>query len=261
MNGLLEWTKAPFKLVKNLPVLYRPLPLYLQNMSLRCLVVDDDPLIGDLIKHFCSKTEQVSFCIHATTALDGLNLLSAGGLDLIFLDYHLPDMKGQDFLERLQSQIPVIMVTSEAEFAARSYEYDQVVDFLVKPIRFERFQKALERVMHLNKNPEKTTIIEDSIFVKDGSKLVRIYFDKLLFIKSEGNYSNFISETGQTLSLVTMKDLENRLPAEFIRVHRSYLVNSRKIQVINQDELIVQDKYIPIGEKYRPLLMKFVKAL
>lgn len=108
-------------------------------MGLRCLVIDDDPLIGDLIKHFCSKTDLVSFCIQAENATDGLKLLAAGGLDLIFLDYNLPDMKGQEFLELMQAELPVIMVTSESDFAAKSYEYNQVLDFLVKPLSFDRF--------------------------------------------------------------------------------------------------------------------------
>jgi DNA-binding LytR/AlgR family response regulator len=229
-------------------------------MSLRCLVIDDDPLIGDLIKHFCSKSEKISFCITAQNATDGLKLLSAGGLDLIFLDYNLPDMKGQEFLEMMQAEIPVIMVTSESEFAARSYEYDQVVDFLVKPLNFDRFSKALERVT-TNKpdDSNKPTINEKSIFIKDGSKLVRVHFDELLFIKSEGNYANFIQENTQTMSLISMKDLESKLPPDFIRVHRSFIVNAKKIQVILQDEIVIRDRKIPIGEKYKNDLLKTIK--
>lgn len=230
-------------------------------MGLRCLVIDDDPLIGDLLKHFCSKTDKVGFCITAQNATDGLKLLAAGGLDLIFLDYNLPDMKGQEFLELMPVKVPVVMVTSESEFAARSYEYDQVVDFLVKPLVFERFLKALERVEGQPAEVRQPADKSRSIFVKDGSKLVRIQFDDLLFIKSEGNYANFVQEHGQTMSLMSMKELESKLPREFLRVHRSYIVNSKKIQVILLDELQVRDKLIPIGEKYRDELLKHIKSL
>ncbi len=228
-------------------------------MALRCLVIDDDPLIGDLIKHFCSKTEKISFCIVALNALDGLNLLSAGGLDLIFLDYNLPDMKGQEFLELMQTKIPVIMVTSESDFAAKSYEYDQVVDFLVKPLSFDRFIKSVERAQGIHQEPPKPNIQDRSIFIKDGSKLVRVDFDELLFIKSEGNYANFVQDQAQTMSLMSMKDLETKLPKEFIRVHRSFIVNSKKIQVILQDEILIKDKRIPIGEKYKSELLKTIQ--
>ncbi len=228
-------------------------------MSLRCLVIDDDPLIGDLIKHFCSKTDKISFCITTLNALDGLSLLSAGGLDLIFLDYNLPDMKGQEFLELMQSKIPVIMVTSESDFAAKSYEYDQVVDFLVKPLSFDRFIKSVERAEGINQEPAKPNIEDRSIFIKDGSKLVRVDFDELLFIKSEGNYANFVQDQAQTMSLMSMKDLETKLPKEFIRVHRSFIVNTKKIQVILQDEILIKDKRIPIGEKYKSELLNAIK--
>jgi DNA-binding LytR/AlgR family response regulator len=228
-------------------------------MSLRCLVIDDDPLIGDLVKHFCSKTDKISFCITALSALDGLNLLSAGGLDLIFLDYNLPDMKGQEFLELMQAQIPVIMITSESDFAAKSYEYDQVVDFLVKPLSFDRFLKAVERAQGSEPEAVKPVIKEKSIFIKDGTKLVRVDYDELLFIKSEGNYANFVQEQNQTMSLMSMKDLESKLPPDFIRVHRSFIVNAKKIQVILQDEIVIKDKRIPIGEKYKAELLKTIQ--
>lgn len=230
-------------------------------MPLRCLVIDDDPLICDLIKHFCSKTDKVSFCISALSATDGLNLLSAGGIDLIFLDYNLPDMKGQDFLELMQSPIPVIMVTSESEFAVRSYEYDQVIDFLVKPLNYDRFLKALERVNVQTIETHSPEISHQSIFIKDGTKLVRIDFDELLYIKSEGNYANFVQDQTQTMSLISMKELESRLPSNFIRIHRSFIANTKKIQVILQDEIIIKDRRIPIGEKYRSDLLSMIKEL
>lgn len=231
-----------------------------QIMSLKCLVVDDDPLIGDLIKHFCSKTEQIEFCLVASTAMDGLNLLGSGNMDLVFLDYHLPDMKGQEFLERMPDKVPVVMVTSESDFAAKSYEYDLVVDFLVKPLSYERFLKAIQRILQSADESDKTKL-DEFIFVKDGTKWVKIEFDKLLYIKSEGNYSNFHTEAGQNMSLITMKDLESRLPKSFIRVHRSYIVNAKKIQMINQDEITIHGKEIPVGEKYKTDLLKWIKEI
>ncbi len=230
-------------------------------MGLRCLVIDDDPLIGDLIKHFCSKTDLVDFCIQAENASDGLKLLTAGGLDLIFLDYNLPDMKGQEFLELMQTELPVIMVTSESDFAAKSYEYKQVVDFLVKPLSFDRFMKALGRMETQRAETSKTQTKEKTIFIKDGLKLVRINFDDVLYIKSEGNYANFVQEQSQTMNLISMKELEEKLPVEFIRVHRSFIVNIKKIQVILQDDVIIKDKQIPIGEKYKAELLNRIQEL
>lgn len=231
-------------------------------MALRCLVIDDDPLIGDLLQHFCSKSEQIGYCNVVTTALGGLNVLSAGGVDLIFLDFHLPDMKGQEFLELMQSDVPVIMVTSESDFAAQSYEYRQVKDFLTKPLKFDRFQKAIQRIVEAE-NPLGSSIdaSEEGIFIKDGNKLVQLNLSTILYIKSEGNYCHFIGEDNKILSLVSMKELEAKLPKQFVRVHRSFMVNIKKIQVITTDEITIHDHHVPVGEKYRSELLGLIKEL
>lgn len=231
-------------------------------MALRCLVIDDDPLIGDLLQHFCSKSEQIGYCNVVTTALGGLNVLSAGGVDLIFLDFHLPDMKGQEFLELMQSDVPVIMVTSESDFAAQSYEYRQVKDFLTKPLKFDRFQKAIQRIVEAE-NPLGSSIdaSEEGVFIKDGNKLVQLNLSTILYIKSEGNYCHFIGEDNKILSLVSMKELEAKLPKQFVRVHRSFMVNIKKIQVITTDEITIHDHHVPVGEKYRSELLGLIKEL
>ena len=114
-------------------------------MKIQCLVIDDDPMICDLVKHFCAKLEQIEYCISAGTGHDGLQLLSSQKFDLLLLDYHLPDITGQAILEIKSKELPVIMITSEKEFASMAYDYDEIVDFLVKPLSFERFSKAIER--------------------------------------------------------------------------------------------------------------------
>ncbi|MBK8405360.1 MAG: response regulator transcription factor [Saprospiraceae bacterium] len=162
-------------------------------MKLKCLVIDDDPLICDLIKHFCDKIPEIEYCISAGTGMDGLQVLSGQEINLIFLDFNLPDMKGQYLLEIKKTDVPVIMVTSEADFAAKSYEYEDVQDFLVKPISFDRFQKAVQRI--LTKPQRSTPVKQDQevIFVKDGTKFVRIPYQDILYLKSEGNYVSFVT--------------------------------------------------------------------
>lgn len=221
-------------------------------MGFRSLIIDDDPLIGDLLKHFCSKSGMVDYCILSATASDGLHLLAGGEINLIFLDYNLPDMNGQTFLELKKSHIPVIMVTSNAEFAVRSYEYEDIVDYLPKPLTYDRFLKALQRVsISPVAEPQPITAVNDTFFTKDGTKNVRIKLGEVLYIKSEDNYVSFVLPESQTLSLYTLKDLEAKLPKSFKRVHRSYIVNMEKIDFITADEISIRDKKIPIGEKYK----------
>lgn len=231
-------------------------------MGYKSLVIDDDPLIGDLIKHFCTKSGLVDYCILSPTASDGLRLLAGGDINLIFLDYNLPDMNGQAFLELKKSNIPVIMVTSNPEFAVRSYEYTDVVDFLPKPLSYDRFLKALHRVNPaVVAEPTPTQTAQDTFYAKDGNKNVRIKLSEVLYIKSEDNYVSFVLPDSQTLSLYSLKDLESKLPRSFKRVHRSYIVNMEKIDFITADEISIRDRKIPIGEKYKEDLEKSLNTL
>lgn len=222
-------------------------------MGFRSLVIDDDPLIGDLLKHFCSKSGLVDYCIISATAADGLRLVAGGEINLIFLDYNLPDMSGQAFLELKKSNVPVIMVTSNPEFALKSYEYADVVDYLSKPLSYERFLKAIHRVnpAYNPPEPEPALATQDTFYAKDGNKNVRIKLSEVLYIKSEDNYVSFVLPDSQTLSLYTLKDLESKLPRSFKRVHRSYIVNMDKIDFITADEISIRDRKVPIGEKYK----------
>ena len=143
-------------------------------MGFRCLVIDDDPLIGDLIKHFCTKSNLVEYCILSTTASDGLRLLAGGDINLIFLDYNLPDMNGQTFLEMKKSSTPVIMITSNTDFALKSYDYPDIVDFLAKPLSYDRFLKALKSIGTDTTIVSPMNIHTDTFYTKDGNKNVRI---------------------------------------------------------------------------------------
>ncbi|MBK8734566.1 MAG: response regulator transcription factor [Saprospiraceae bacterium] len=233
-------------------------------MMIRCLIIDDDPLIIDLLKHFCDKSGKFSYALCVSNGKDGLRLINSEHFDLIFLDYNLPDMKGLDFLEMMSNSISVIMVTSESNFAVMSYEYDQIIDFLIKPLSYERFLKALERINILeqdskSKVTEQSSNSVDPLFIKDGTSLVKIDFESIHFIKSESNYVSFAQSEKSIMSIMTMKDLELKLPRFFVRVHRSYFVNINFIKVINQDSIKMANAEIPIGDKYRSELLARIK--
>jgi DNA-binding LytR/AlgR family response regulator len=153
------------------------------------------------------------------------------------------------------------MVTSDQAFAARSYDYEDVVDYLVKPLSYDRFQ-AMQRVTGKQAAvTEAVTTVSDAFFTKDGNKNVRIKLSDVLFIKSEDNYVAFVFPESQTLSLFTLKDLEVKLPRNFKRVHRSYIVNLDRIDYLTPEEIVLGDKKVPIGEKYRGGLDSSLNAL
>ena len=231
-------------------------------MKLKCLVIDDDPLICDLIQHFCSKVEEIDFCLSADNALDGLKLLTSRPFDLIFLDYNLPDLNANSLLDMKQTDTPVVMVTSHATFAVESYDYSDIVDFIVKPLSFDHFYRAVERVLELSNKPtEKGQLAEKALFVKDGTKLTQIHFDHVNFIKSESNYVIFNLGEKQVMSLLSMKELALKLPDNFVRIHRSFMVNIKKIDYLTAEEVVVQNHTLPIGSTYKAELMEKITAL
>ncbi|NOT38523.1 MAG: response regulator transcription factor [Saprospiraceae bacterium] len=221
-------------------------------MKLKCLVIDDDPMICDLVKHFCSKLEEIEYCLSANTGNDGLQVLSQQKFDVLLLDYHLPDMTGQSILEIRSQNIPVIMITSEKDFAALAFDYDEIVDFLVKPLHFDRFKKAINRVHHGDSNSK--SILQDDndiCYIKDGNKYVKVNYNDIHFLRSEENYVAFVLHDKTILSLIPLKNVEALLPSHFKRVHRSFIVNLNKVEKTTLEEITIGSRQIPISQKYK----------
>ena len=230
-------------------------------MKLRCIVIDDDPLICDLIQHFCSKVSFVEYCIACENPLDGLNLLTSQSFDVLFLDYNMPDIDGKSLLEMKKDNAHVVMITSNEAFAVESYNYPQIVDFIVKPISFDRFYRALERIESLVQPKSVGKEYPKTLFVKDGNKLVQIHLDQLQYVKSESNYVMLHLESKKIMSLITLRELAEKLPPNFIRIHRSYIVNLKYLDSISPDEISVQGLNIPIGSKYKSALKEAVNKI
>lgn len=230
-------------------------------MKLKCLIIDDDPMICDLVKHYCTKINEIDYCIIANTGADGLQLLSNQEFDLLFLDYHLPDMTGHSILEIKSKTLPVIMITSEKEFAVISYDYDEIIDFLVKPLQFERFQKAVHRL----KEPESASkslvsANQDICYIKDGTKYIKTNYKDILYLKAEENYVSFICTDKTILSLVPLKSVETNLPSYFMRVHRSFIINVEKVDSTSLEEIKIGTHSIPISQKYKKEFFEFLQS-
>lgn len=222
---------------------------------LKCLIIDDDPTISDLLKHFCAKLEDIEYCIACNNAVDGLKLLSQQKFDLLFLDYNMPDLDGKAILDIKSDDSRVIMITSRSDFAVDSYEYESIVDYIVKPVKFERFVKSIERYKSMQKSQE-----EDQLhyFVKDGSRWLKIELADVEFIKSDSNYVVWQTGQKQVLELQNLKDLENKLPSNFIRIHRSYIINTKKIYSLSKEEVFIGKHRIPVGQNYKDRLEKII---
>lgn len=225
---------------------------------MKCLVADDDPLVCATVEEYLSRIEGVEFCLQANDGVTALNLLSAGPFDLVFLDLHMPGLDGESLLRAMPRGVPVVVISASTEFGARSYEFD-VADYLVKPLDFPRFFQAVKKARSRKSadappaaRPERST----EIFVKDGTRIQRIDLRRLLFVKAESNYVDFVTEEHNVLSLMSMKRAEEMLPPEFIRIHRSYFVNKNRILRVEDGFVFVGKHKLPISQSYRDELMK-----
>jgi DNA-binding LytR/AlgR family response regulator len=225
---------------------------------MKCLIVDDDPLICDLLKHFCGKINDITEVTIAVSGFEAVNFINGTDFDLVLLDFDLPDITGRDILKIINSATAVIMVTSHKDFASDSYSYDQIVDYLVKPVDFARFFKGFQKAQSfLARHRER----ESRLFIKEGNKLVKIKLEDVKYFKSEANYIAVVLKDQKILTLMTLKDLGPKLPDFFQKVHRSYIVNLNSIDFIDNNAIEIGKDHIPISQRYEKDLLRKIELL
>ncbi len=229
------------------------------DAKLTCLVIDDDPLMTDLITHYCDKIPEIDTCISCNSAIDGLRLLSESSFDLVFLDYNMPDVNGKAILKLKQDNSKVIMITSHAEFAVESYGFDDIIDYLLKPVKFDRFQQAVEKAFNKS-NVASTERESERFFVKDGKKWIPVRYDDILYIQSDSNYVIIHLDGQSIMTLLKLSDLENTLPEEFIRVHRSYIVNTNYVEYFTTEEISINKQIIPVSQAYKTKVKSIISS-
>ncbi len=233
-------------------------PFTLLDELMNCLIVDDDPLICNLLEHFCGKIHEVSGIVVATSGFEAINFINGSHFNLVLLDFDLPDITGKDILKIIDTTTAVIMVTSHKDFASDSYTYDQIVDYLVKPVDFTRFFKGFQKAQSfLSKHRDK----ESRLFIKEGNKLVKIQLEDVKYFKSEANYIAVVLTDRKILTLMTLKDLVPKLPDFFQKVHRSYIVNLNKIDSIDNNAIEIGKDHIPVSQRYEKDLLKKIDLL
>lgn len=225
---------------------------------MKCLIVDDDPLVCDLLDFYCNKIKEISSVTKAESGFETINLLNGVKFDIVFLDFNLPDLTGREILNVIPKSTAVVMITSNKDFALDSYDYEQIVDFLAKPVDFTHFFRGFQKAKSFMSG---TAERKGNIFIKDGNKLVSIDLDKVLYFKSEGNYISVVFEDRKILSLMTMKDLVKKLPSHFQRVHRSFIVNLDAVQSINSSWIEIGEQEIPVSQSYEKELLKKINFL
>lgn len=223
---------------------------------IKTLIIDDEPLAVEILETYVNQVPGLQLIGTCYNALDANEMLQHQEIDLILVDVQMPQMTGIELIKSLSNPPKVIFTTAFPEFAIQGFELN-AVDYLLKPIAFNRFLKAVNKVMNTTQALEKNKDItnQDFIFVKADKKLVKLNYEDILFIEGLKDYVIIYTDQARIVTLQTMKSLEEKLPEHiFVRVHRSYIVNVHKIKSIHSDdiEIIVkgQSKIIPIGNNY-----------
>lgn len=223
-------------------------------------MVDDEPFAMDLIKDYIMRTPFLEFLQSFSNPFKALDYLNRERVDLVFLDINMPELSGIQLINTMQRAPMVIFTTAYSHYAVESYEYN-AVDYLLKPVKYERFLKAVSKASSLmgsnsttfEKEVLKGEAIDSSpIFIKSGFQLVKLDPKDIFYIEAAGNYMCFHTKEQRIMSLLTMKDVLELLPTKnFLRVHKSYIISLNHIEAIERSDVIVNGKQIPIGITYR----------
>ncbi len=222
--------------------------------ALRCLIVDDEELARRLIRSYCARLPHLLVVGEAANSVEALRLLREQEVDLLLLDIQMPEMTGLDLLKALRQPPAVILTTAYADYALESYEFD-VVDYLLKPFPFERFVRAVEKVT-VTTPPGTSPAPRDPApvtyqLVRSEHKVYRIAHADIRYVESMREYVAYHTAEGRTLALGSLKQLEQELPENFLRVHKSYIVARDRVTALEGNMLHLGSERIPIGGSYR----------
>jgi two-component system LytT family response regulator len=217
---------------------------------IKCLIIEDEPLAADVLVDYINQVPFLQLVGVCGDALQATEILASKSIDLVFLDIHLPVLKGLDFLRTLSTRPHVILTTAYHEYALQGYEHN-VVDYLLKPIEFKRFLQAVNKVNNLKSDNA------DVLAIHSDKKTVLIPVKDILFIESQKEYIKIQTTTASHISKYALSKIEEELdPKLFIRIHRSFIVSTKKINSYNSQEIEVGGKPIPIGGNYRDSILK-----
>jgi two-component system LytT family response regulator len=239
---------------------------------IRCLIVDDEPLALHVLEDYMSKIPFLQLIKATTNPIEALTLVQEGNVDLVFLDVQMPELTGIQFLRIANGKAKVILTTAYPQYALEGYDLD-VIDYLLKPIAFDRFFKSVQKAQTVlqpatvaGSKPAESAFaqpqqdfLSDFIFVKTEHKIQKMYLNDILFIEGLKDYISIFTSAERIITLQNMKKMEDALPAKhFTRVHKSYIVSINKIDSIERSRICIRDKIIPVGDTYREEFFKIV---
>ncbi|TMM32402.1 response regulator transcription factor [Polaribacter aestuariivivens] len=231
---------------------------------MNCIIVDDDATARLVIKQLCKQTELL-VKEEFSSAIDAIKYLNSNTVEIVFLDIHMPTFSGFDFIKTLKTSPKIILTTSDKEFALEAFEYDSVVDYLLKPIKLNRFLKSIEKLSKIKNKTNKENLKtenQDYIFVNVDKRLIKINIPEILLIEAKGDYINIKTEKKNFIVHSTLKKVDKKLPSNtFMRIHRSYIINTDKIIDIQDNSVLIQKHVIPISRSHKSALIEKLNLL
>lgn len=225
-------------------------------MSLKCIIIDDEPSSQKVLELFVSKLDFLKLEGVCHSALEAMEFLKTNPVDLLFLDINMPHLSGLSFYKSLQNPPLVIFTTAYSEYALDGFEVN-ATDYLLKPFSFERFVKAVTRARNILSD----NLAQENITIKADKKLYQVKFSDLLFVEALGDYIKINLKNKTLVTYKTLSNIKSSLPENmFLQIHKSYIVNTKFIDYIEGNQVIIQDNKIPIGQKFKADFLSQIKS-
>lgn len=234
-------------------------------MKLRCMIVDDEPLALDILTSYINKIDNLELVASLSNAVEAFNMLTRSQVDILFLDIQMPRLNGLDLIRNMNKAPKVIFTTAYREYALEGYELD-AADYLLKPISFDRFLRAVQKVIHSYPQPAQALASNGNppysdafIYLKADKKMVKVFLNEILYIESLKDYIRVFTPEKNIVTYQRISYMEEKLPHhKFIRIHRSYIVALDKVEAYSNSHVEVAKKEIPIGRNYRQGVLKML---
>ncbi len=236
---------------------------------MKCIIIDDEVAARAIVKQLCSNVSTLDVIEEFDNAIEAIKFLNQHEVDLIFLDIHMPGFSGVDFVQTLKNPPKIVMTTSDTEFAIAAYEYEAIIDYLVKPITQVRFEKCIQKVENTSfttnsKNTAKANQedVGEDLYINIDRRLIKLKLNDILVVEAKGDYIE-VKTTKQDYRVhTTLKKIKEKLPGNtFLQIHRSYIINFTKIIDIEDNSVLIEKSVIPISRSNRPELMRRLNLL
>lgn len=239
---------------------------------MRCIIVDDEATARLIVAQLCSNVKELEVIDAFGGAMEAIKFLNQNTVDVIFLDIHMPGFSGFDFVQTLKNPPKIVLTTSDTNFAIEAYEYEAIVDYLVKPVTQERFNKSIQKVKAalakassvepVVAQSEPDNSIGEELYINIDRRLIKINFNEIQLIEAKGDYIE-VKTTKETYRVRnTLKKIKDKLPEKlFLQIHRSYIINFTKIIDIEDNSVLIEKNVVPISRSNRPELMRRLNLL